>query len=435
MRAVTLNKRSVFKLNKATTIFLIIALLTTTLVAALVINSMNAGSTSLPLSTPTATPTQTPTPTPMPKLIPTPTPKPTPTLNPTHTPTPTSIATPTPTATPTPIPGPLWLQTSGQNIYDSNGTQVKLYTLVIQDGDGNHVSQNDIQKIKNMGFNAIRVFIEWGYVQPNGPNSVNTAYFTQALGASPTIGVGLDYVVNWASALGMYVIICPGWSDSHSPPSWATSLSGPSYYELTNGILHNKLIQSGIYYMYNWLGQHYASTSNVIFESFNEIATTTDSDASSFATFNNGWINAIESGEGGNSHLKIVELLMNWDNEYNYVLLAPYVNGTHANILLGTHDYPFVDSTSDAALDFAQTYSSVIHSQNLPWIDTEFSTAVGGTYSSLDYAVSLLAQYNSTGWGYFCYDSSSTAEGNYNINNPSNAASILPILQSIMIQS
>jgi hypothetical protein len=295
-----------------------------------------------------------------------------------------------------------------------------------------------------MGFNAIRVFIEWGLVQPDSPNSINTAYFTQASGASPTIGAGLDYVVNWASALGMYVVICPAWTPSWIPPLWATTLSGST--GLTSGglntpvdMLYNAGVQSGIFYMYNWMAQHYSSNSNVIFESFNEISTTTDSDATAFAAFNNGWISAIESGEGVNSHLKIVELLCNGGDAYNYVLSTPYVSGTHANILLATHDYPLVDSTSDVALDFAQTWSSAIHSQNLPWIDTEYSTAGNNDqsppgYTGVSNAISLMTQYNAVGWGYFCYDSSSSKEGNWNINNPTNSASLLPLLQPAMIQ-
>ena len=308
---------------------------------------------------------------------------------------------------------------------------------VIQDGDENHITQNDIQKIKNMGFNAIRIFIEWGNVQPDSPNSINTAYFTQASNASPTIGAGLDYVVNWASALGMYVVICPAWTPSWFPPLWATSLDGLT--GLTSGglstpvdMLYNTTVQLGIFYMYNWMAQHYVSNSNVIFEGFNELSTSAPDD-SAFASFNNVWVSAIESGEGANSHLKIIELLYYWDTAYNYVLSTSFVSGAHVNILLATHDYTLVNSASDVALDFAQTWSSTIHSQNLPWIDTEIST-LGGTYSGLSYAFSLLSQYNVTGWGYFCYDSKASQESNWNVNNPNNSASILPILQTAMSQ-
>ncbi len=283
-------------------------------------------------------------------------PSPSDTSNPTTYPTPPTSPSPTPTSSLSPSAiltstinpiqasisvsfsgtisnfstGTPGLNISGQNIYDSSGSQVKLYACVIQDGDGNHITQSDIQKIKNMGFNAIRLFFMWRLVQPSA-TSINTAYFTEASGASPTTGAGVDYVVNWASQLGMYVILCPGWSTTWQPPSWATLLSGGT--GVTSGgsstpinMLYDSQVQAGIYYMYNWMAQHYATNSNVIFESFNEIATTSDSDAPAFAAFNNGWISAIEAGEGANSHLKIVQLLYHWGNSWNYVLSTPYVS-------------------------------------------------------------------------------------------------------------
>ena len=327
-------------------------------------------------------------------------------------------------------PNVSWLRISSQNIYDSNNVQVKLYACVIQDGDGHHITQTDITNIHNMGFNAIRLFIEWGTVQPTA-NSIDIMYFTQASGASSTIDSGVDYIINWAVALGMYVIICPVWTETWGPPAWATGVSATS--GDASSFFYNSQVQSGVYYLYNWMGQHYASNCNVIFESFNEISTTTDSDASAFAAFNNGWVSAIESGEGGNSHLKIVELLYHWGDAYNYVLSTPFISGSHANVLLATHDYPLVDSASNVALSFAQTWSNTIHNAGYPWIDTEFSTAVNNAqsppgYTGLSYAVSLMAQYNIAGWAYFCYDSGSNQESTWNINNPINTASILSAL-------
>jgi hypothetical protein len=322
-----------------------------------------------------------------------------------------------------------WLHTSGQNIYDDN-KQVKIYACVIQDGCGNHLTQADLQKIKNMGFNAIRLFIEWGTVQPTA-NTINTAYFTQASGSN-TIGAGVDYVVNWAYQLGMYVVICPFWSDSWTPPSWATGVSSST--GDAHALLYNTQVQSGVNFMYNWMAQHYSSNSNVIFESFNEISTTTDSDATAFANFNSGWISAIESGEGANSHLKIVQVLYHWGDEYNYVFSGPYVSGTHTNVMLATHDYPLVDSSPQTCISFANYFANTIHDAGYPWIDTEFSTAMGGTYDTLQTATTLMADRNVSGWMYYCYDSNAAHEGNWNINNPSNSASLLPILQSAMVQ-
>ena len=287
-------------------------------------NSYRRGHLSPPAPSATPSPTSTPTPTADPTAAPSPTPTATP--KPTAAPTPTAspTASPSPTPTPAPTSGPLWLHTSGQNIYDSSGNQVKLYTCVLMDGDGNHIAQSDLQKIKNDGFNTIRLFIEWGLIQPNSPTSINTAYFSSASGASPTIGAGVDYVVNWASSLGMYVILCPDWTPSWQPPAWAVTASGGiglGNPDTGNSplidMLNNPTVQSGVNYLYNWMAQRYASKSNVIFESFNELQTSnspaTNIQITEFAAFNNGWVSAIQSGEGANSHLIALELLYDWE--------------------------------------------------------------------------------------------------------------------------
>jgi hypothetical protein len=338
------------------------------------------------------------------------------------------------------LPTSNWLHTSGQNIYYDNGSQVKLYTCVIQDGDGNHIVQSDIQKIKNMGFNVIRLFIEWGTVQPTA-SSMNTNYFALQTGASSTIGSGVDYIVNWASALGMYTIICPAWTNTWQPPAWATALSGGVGVNSGDSstrvnLLYNTQIQAGINYMYNWIAQRYATNKYVIFESMNEIGQepATAADRTAFANYNNGWISAIESGEGANNHIKIAQLLYDGSG-YNYALQTPYINGTHSNIIMATHSYPLVDSAASTALSFAQTWSNAIHNAGFPWMDTEHSTALGGTFTpNLAYALSLFNTYNAVGWGYFCYDSNANTERTYNVNNPTDGPQILAVLQPAMIQ-
>ena len=157
--------------------------------------------------------------------------------------------------------------------------------------------------------------------------------------------------------------------------------------------------------MYNWLAQRYATKSNVIFESFNEMSTTTDSDAQAFADYNNGWISAIESGEGANSHLKIIQFLLD-GSEFNYLLEAPFINGNHNNVMLATHSYGFVDSQYSSYMDlFASKWASAAHNQNIPWIDTEFSSAMNQIQINppprnvgLTQATDMFAKYNAAGF-------------------------------------
>jgi hypothetical protein len=344
-----------------------------------------------------------------------------------------------------PNTGVSWLYTSGQNIYDSSGNQVKLYTLTIQDGDGNHIGQSDIQEIASMGFNSIRIFLEWGLIQPDGPSSVNTAYFTQ--GGSPTIGASVDNVVNWAAQYGMYVEITVDYTPTWTPPGW-TGFSSAGSGTIATDILNNvNNVQSGINYLYQWMGQHYASNSNVIFESFNEMTVANSSlGGTPFANFNNGWITAIEQGEGSNSHLKIAEFLM-LDPAYVEIFTPLYVSGTHSNVLLATHNYepmsswdPNGSEGTSYVLSREQAAANAANSASYPWIDTEWSKATSQNQWQSFYQTVLqgFSQYNSTGWAYFCYDSNPNAEESlstsWNLANSTTVTQVLSILSPYMVQ-
>jgi hypothetical protein len=416
----------------------------------------STGSTPAPTTTPTTTPTSTATPSPSPTETASPTPDPTTTT--TATPTPT--VTPTPTATPTPTPATTttppattsstpWLHTSGENIYDSSGNQVKLYTLTIQYGDAAHITQVDIQKIRDMGFNSIRVWAYWGLIQPNGPTSINTDYFTSTGNVEP-LGIGLDSVVNWAAQAGMYVEICAVYTAYYGAPSWAGLASGDAAGNPSagNAIIQNQNnVQTGINYMYQWMGQHYASYSNVIFEGFNEMVVSDTSLAgSAFADFNNGWVSAVEQGEGSNSHLKIIEFLIN-SGPYTEIFTGPYISGSHSNILLATHNYtpmnswdPNSSTGTSYVLSRLQASANAAHSAGYPWIDTEWSKSIDQNQWQSWYQAMLsgYSQYNAAGWAYYCYDSNPNGEAvsnaMWNLNNPSIASQVLPILQAAMVQ-
>jgi hypothetical protein len=322
-----------------------------------------------------------------------------------------------------------WLHTSGQNIYDQNNNQIKLYTCVIQDGDGNTIKQTDVQNIKNMGFKAIRFFIYIGQITPTNPSTVNTAYFSTGTG-EPS-GTAIDNLVKWCNTSGLYIMLCPCWTPTWDLPSWAKVSGGPTGCADGGSATTLETLQPGINTLYTFLATRYGSYSNIIFESINELTTTIgNAQFTYFPTFNNGWVSAIEANEGATSHLKVIQMMYDWSS-YNYPSLtskSQLISGSHNNILCCTHDYPMVDGTQAQAADWANHWATAIHNIGLPWIDTEFSTALGGTYTNLGYAISYYTQYNVAGWGYFCYDSQSSAEGNYNIKNPTNAASILPIL-------
>ncbi|MCW4010402.1 MAG: cellulase family glycosylhydrolase [Candidatus Bathyarchaeota archaeon] len=355
----------------------------------------------------------------------------TPAATPTPTPAPSSVVTPAPSTG-----GAPWLHTSGQNIYDSSGRQVKLYGVTIPWGQGNEqITQSDIQSIRSKGFNSIRIFVMWCDVQPTSPSSVNTAIFTSNYGLA---GTSIDNIVSWAAQEGIYVEICTGWSPSFPAPSWTGF--GSDMNSVTTKILQNtNNVWSGISYMYQWMAQHYAANSNVIFESFNEMETSTTSLAgSAFANFNDAWVSAIEKGEGSNSHLKIIEFLIQ-SGPYSPIFTAPYISGSHSNIMLASHDYASMSSadTTGVAARLV-SIANAAHNAGLPWVDTEFSKSLDqvGWDNWLHLVLSTFKQYNIAGWSYFCYDGNVNNEASgaatWNIKNPSIGAQVLPILQQYM---
>lgn len=328
------------------------------------------------------------------------------------------------------------LHTSGTGLYDSNNNPARLYLTVVHDGQGYHMSQSEIQHIASLGFKGLRFFIYWGQVQPS-PTTINQAYFSSGSGEPGSNAI--DNIVNWARDAGLYVMLCPCWTSYWVPPAWAIGSSG-----LSNGdggpsikvdMLNNPTIQTGIEYLYGWIASRYASYSNVVFESFNELSSLSrpcsTAERQLWANFNNLWVSAIEAKEGGNSHIKVIQLI--YDGSWaNYCLYSPILSGSHANVILATHSYPLADSPASTATPIATAWSNFIHGIGYPWMDTEYSHYLGGGLAGLQQATNLLVNGGSVGWGYFDYEPSSNSNSGCNVNNPTNAPSILSILKPYM---
>lgn len=327
--------------------------------------------------------------------------------------------------------GGSWLHTSGTKIYDGSGNEVKLWGVVIQSGDQYVYSQNNLQEMKNMSFNAIRVWIKWGQVEPTGPTVTGTSFFT----SKPW---QIDNMVQWAANVGLYIILCVDVTSTWPKPSWVPNGNtqcpdGGGSWSLTD----NSTL-TGIANLYAFMANRYASYSNVIFEGNNEMMGTS-SDMANFRAWNNNWISAVEANEGSNSHLKIVQFLVNYMGGTTTAYLnayPPYVSGTHSNVLLATHSYFLVKSSIGSPSTIAPQIYSACQAVSTPWIDTEFSTATGGTYTGMNTACAAMTQNNISGWGYYCYDG--PTGNNYNsawcINNPKYKTTLLNILQPYMTQ-
>jgi len=135
-------------------------------------------------------------------------------------------------------------------------------------GAGQGFGLVDIQRLKAMGFDAIRIPAYWGRFQPNNAIDVDQTPFTTSIGPANT--VGLDQYVAWATSENMKVIIPLAWSDSFPPPTWAFA-GLTTLYARTE-----KLLQTGSHeadgYINTWraIANRYRGKQNVIFEIINE---------------------------------------------------------------------------------------------------------------------------------------------------------------------
>jgi len=134
----------------------------------------------------------------------------------------------------------------------------------------NGVTLSDIQKVKAMGFNAIRLSIYWSLFEPNNEylNSIDQSYFTTA---KAPLQAGIDTVVNWAAQNNMYVILTLGWSEYYLPPTWAFPGITDSG-QMNTGLISGSSARERTGYINLWqcIANHYSNTANVIFEFMNE---------------------------------------------------------------------------------------------------------------------------------------------------------------------
>jgi hypothetical protein len=365
-----------------------------------------------------------------------------------------------PGPTPTPTPGPLWLHTSGQNIYDSNGKKVILYTIFMQYAQGSGVTLSDIQKMKASGFNTIKLNVHWGLIQPYNETlkGIDQSYFTTA--KSP-LRNGMDTVVGWAVQENMYVILNLCWTEYFLPPAWAFPGMTDSEQMFTGLISGSSAkARTGMVNTWQYIANRYRDVPNVIFEiPLNEPWVSNKLlGGNDYKVFNEQIISAIESVEA-KSHLKIIQLL----NDAGWTeILDDAGDVNKQNVLWSSHCYYPMSNWDlngrywiDQSFTWngkiipqgwgnATTYvawrlirlADKIHGWNKPWINTEFSKIVTQTAWDVWFRAVLQteADYNITGWALFCYSSNPNVETGRNIGNPTTGQQIMTVVAPYMVQ-
>jgi hypothetical protein len=366
--------------------------------------------------------------------------------------------------------GVSWLHTCGAYICDQSGQQVGLAGINIFSGEGEGITLKDIQNVKALGFNAIRLNdVYWGDIQPFNETlkGIDVSWFTT--GKTSFYKVGFDQIVNWAVSQNMYVIICLdlGGQVYHKPPSWAfpgfptgttDSQYAQKYMAVINGTATKEV--TGIVNTWKFIANRYNNVPNVMFELLNEPLTTTTALAgSSYKTFNEKVISAIESVET-TSHLKLIQELLNVMNYHGYYwteITNGAVDVSKSNVVWTSHHYTGLDSwtptgsywhdsftwqgkTLSAGYGNGTVYAAwrvarvaqQIHMWNRPWIVTEFAkkTTEAGWQSWYGATINAMKQNTIASWAFFCYDSYLT-DGNmaWNIANPTTQNQIMPVLK------
>jgi len=357
-----------------------------------------------------------------------------------------------------PSVGISWLHTSGIYIYNDDGRKVNLYCINFHYGGGQGLTLSDIQLTKALGFNAFRLHVYWGLIQPFNETSqgIDLTYFTT--GKAP-LNRGLDEVVNWAVQENMFFIINLAWTQTWGPPSWAfsgISDDGQRCEVLISNAASKE--RTGIINTWKFIAERYKNVPNVLFEFLNEPYVSDVSLAgNAYKSFNEQIISAIESVET-QSHLKIIELLVSSPTYEEVIDTAVDVN--KANVLWATHRYnPMTDwdpngSYYHGSFTWHGQYFSAgwgngttyvawriircaekIHSWNKPWINTEFGKVITQTNWQVwfDVVLRTKAEYNVTGWALWCYCHDPNAEAGWNINDQPTRQQIMSQISPYMV--
>lgn len=342
--------------------------------------------------------------------------------------------------------GVSWLHTSGVYLYDESGQKINLYSMNFHYGGGQGLTLDDIQKVKALGFNAIRLHLYWGLIQPRdeSTNGIDVAYFTT--GKAP-LNHGLDEVVGWAEQENMYFIMNLAWTETWGPPAWAfkgVSDDNQRYAQLITGAASKE--RTGVINTWAYIASRYQNVPNVIFELLNEPIVSDNSLAGvQYKNFNEQIISGIESTEV-KPHVKIIQLLLNdWEE-----ILDTASDVDKPNVMWSTHRYTsnwdpsgrfyhealvwngkyFESGWGNGTLYVAWRIirdALAIHGWNKPWINTELGmdTTVPHWSDWFDLVLKTKTEYDATGWGLWFYCSDVTFIPSWNMKDPATQKSIM----------
>jgi len=328
---------------------------------------------------------------------------------------------------------------------------VMFHAINIKYGTGAGFKTSDLDKIKQLGFDTVRLWVYWNRLQPSKATSVDYSQFTTSV--APNCA-GLDTYVKYCIKIGLKVIIVLAFTPSYPPPSWSGIYTALTY-PVCEALFVSGTAKNGYVYAWKEIARRYANNANVMFELINEPGVTSKTGA--YPTIYKQWceniISAIESVERV-VHLKIVPMLR-WGSAWMEVV-DEQPDVSKANVAWSTHRYEPSGDYYPSSRMWCYDYNSKtwgwftqqkyvywrirrcadkIKSWGKPWCNTE----IGHKYSSknwdlwLKYVLDTKRALGVTGWGYWAWDRSggsmSLIDSNGNVRQNINAV-LTPYLGS-----
>jgi hypothetical protein len=364
-----------------------------------------------------------------------------------------------------------WLHVCGTKICDAQNQPVTLLGVNFTGEDHDGLGLADLQKLKALGFNTIRVMIAWKRLQPYGEglDGIDTQYFT-GTDNFPLLH-GLDEVMNWFVSENMYLILTlRAGGDSGTMPSWTFPGMTDESQRETALILNKNATRerTGIMNTWKYIANRYRDVPNLIIELVNEPQVLSNGTSysligSSYKTFNEDIISSIESVET-ESHLKLVEPLIDlgsgddwnwpmdgamdvgkanvvWAYHYYFPMSGWDPNGSYYHGSFTWRGRYYGEARGNGTLYVIWRITTIcdkLSAWNKPLMVTEFAKDTTQTYWKEWYKLVLQitsTTYDPSGWilHQYCSDPQYIVDnGGWNINNPTVQQEVLPIVMSYL---
>jgi aryl-phospho-beta-D-glucosidase BglC (GH1 family) len=229
------------------------------------------------------------------------------------------------------------ISTTGMVVYPNTG-KLQIAAINVQFGGGQGLTLSELQYIKSLGFNTVRLTVPLFSFLPTNNHEVRTAAFTTDLSIGNT--VGLDTYISMVKQAGLKTLLTLYTAEVGAYPSWAyvgiTDQDLRHEREFTVGTLEH----DGVLNCWAAIADRYKGESSVMFEFLNEPAIKNRAGPmpTNYKNLAEAWVDRIVAVETVN-HLKIVELLCAASSYEEVLDEQPDVKPGRVDVVYSSHCY------------------------------------------------------------------------------------------------